>query len=279
MEYPTKLYPSPPVLADFKRTSGQIRNAAASSNTSGVSNPNSFSYQVMDAQDYGVYVAAHQNWLSEIRSIQDEEHERALRRRFLSKYKEELTPLVPPGFTYSRKVKFEEYTSALDGSPLVGIVNLERKTEHVIELSGKPHADEKRANKKLVAAARTKAKAESLKARAAVIAKDTSAVVERRITQVKEITDLKPLRKAELAAAKSAAARATHIKKSSPDVVTEVKPDDGWKVVTRRKGDKQQCLGSFTSEGKTSQLMGDPSLISGRSFAAAIRQPTSTGGR
>jgi len=279
MEFPTKLYPSPPVLADFRRTSGQVRSLTQAPGTSGTTHPDSLSYQIMDATDYSQYTAAHQTWLLEIRSIQDEEHTRALRRRFLDKYKEDLTPLVPEGFTYTKKVKFEDYTSVLDDSPLVGVVNLERKTEHVPVLSKKPYADEKRKMKKQLADARTWSKVQSIEARHKTIAKDTSAVIEKRIAQVKEVTDLKPLRKAELAAAKSAAARATHIKKSSPDLVTEVKPDDGWKIVTRKKGDTQQCLGSFTSEGKTTQLMADPSLVSGRSFAAAIRQPTSTGGR
>jgi len=110
-------------------------------------------------------------------------------------------------------------------------------------------------------------------------------VLTERLAAVHTLTAARPLHKAELIAAKDAAARVKQIKFGSTDLVANVAPDDGWKVVTRRKGDFRPQISTVavdmpvpggTFSRQYAFVQQDPSAPRNSAPLSAVRQPTTT---
>jgi len=233
----------------------------------------STSYEKMTEVQYRSYLNAHNAWYRTcfspksvqlipggptLDSIQVSEHKRALTRRFLEDFRE-----VPsdPGTINEATVNIQipGYTTGNPTTTAHVKFAPERKMAHAPVVSTQPHQAEKRSEKKKLRDSRVKRQVEVIKARTAVVETDTAPVVQGRMLEVKAITDLAPLHKKELAAAKSAAARAKQIKFGSTDLATNIDPGS-WKVVTRKKGaDDAIVPTSYTIETHHDGASGHPS--------------------
>jgi len=246
----------------------------------------------MNYRQYDEYTQAHQLWVSEIHRLDDRLHEVALRRRFTEKYTEKL---VVQEFQdgqsiadFGRKINVPGvHEDADETKPLLYFMTEPtRKTVHDPSESMHPHRAEVRVNKRKARDARNKAKANAWQAKADVInERSTVPIITERLLAVENLTSKAPLHKAELAVATSAAKRSAAIKASSPDLIPEVQVDDGWKLVTRKKGSKDIILATSTKMGVNGAqihhavVRGDPALVNGpgRILAATARAPTTTG--
>jgi len=197
---------------------------------SDISAPNNF-YQKMTATTYTLYLNAHTAWRGQVAAIRLLEHQHALTKRQLSKCTEKVV-----GFVHSAGVTkpFPPRQVFKDGSQTV-VVDSAVKVVHSPTLSMKPHAGEKRKAKKALADAKRKAQSEMLSARSVLVPKTLKTQVEV-VTKVADLKAREPLFKQELVAAKSAASRAKAIHQGAPDLVANVNPEAGWKIVTRKKG-------------------------------------------
>jgi len=235
----------------------------------------------LDAIQYSNYISSHKFWLTQIEAVDNLLHEQALRRRALKSYREAIQIDVsnPQEDLVRTPISVPGYTADI-------YVNLQKKVVHPPELSDKPHRAEKRANRKKVRDAAAKAAAEALKAKAEVIAETkTAPIIKDRLVALNKLSDARPLHKAELTAAKDAAARAKQIRFGSTDLVVNVAPDDGWKLVTRRKGEFRpdlaqawtidQATGHFFKAG----VQRDPAVPQSVVPLVAIRKPTATASR
>jgi hypothetical protein len=246
----------------------------------------------MDARQYKSYIEAHVLWINQVHEIDKDLHEDALRRRFTEKYTEKLVvQTFDDGVSladYGRKISIPGVHQNADESlpALFFMTEPTRKTPHEPSTSEHPHRAEVRVNKRRTRDARNKAKANAWQAKADVIAeRSTVPIIKERLLAIEKVTASAPLHKVELAAATSAAKRAAAIKASSPDLIPEVKPDDGWKLVTRHKGSKDIILAQATKMGAAGTQLhhavvrGDPALINGagRVLSAQTRTPTATG--
>jgi len=246
------------------------------------------SFQKLTKEAYIDYISCHNLWLTQIHLQESSEHDFALLKRLRSKEREVVTWSDEAGDEYSTPRRVLRTHPAQDGNPKLSLqVVAEAKMPFEPKLSTGPHQDEKRANRKMVRDARVKVKANAAEAQAEILALKTVPVIKEQRLAIEKLAELRPLHKAEENAAKSAALRASLIKKSSPDLVPQVVPDEGWKLVTRKKGDISKILASTTKMGAAgtqlhhAEVTGDPALIrgAGKLLAATTRMPSSTSGR
>jgi len=286
------LYPFPPKpewfmlhATNMQHTSTNLTTSAGVDNEVEIPEHPDSSFTKMTAVQYQDYLTAHKDWVESVSQLKSRYHNAAVVRRSLDRFKQVVSYYEPA-----------DRSGPAGGSPppvsiatpdFKATVLTVLKVPTVPSISSKPHQAEKRANKKAAFDMRTKVKANAYKAQAEILASKTVPVIKAQRLAVQNLAELRPLHKAEEVAAKSAATRASLIAKSSPDLVPEVKPDDGWKLVTRKKGDVTKILATTTKMGAAgSQLhhanvQGDPALIrgAGRLLAATTRAPVSTGGR
>jgi len=255
----------------------------------------------MDSQAYEQYLSAHHRWREVVVKTDDYLHDLALKRRILEKYREthkndDFVLVDGPGNrvragTYTREIQI--YHDQSDGSDVLAEIRTAKKTQHSPTLSTKPHEAEKRQLKHEVSAARTKVQVEALKATKTILVNDqTSANILARQREIKKLKDLAPLHRQEEKAAKSAVSRARAIKFGSSDVVANVDPADGFKVVTRKKGGANNIVQtSYTVETHHDGVSGhpqswtswqttqDPALPNIRKNVSVNPRPRNTGAR
>jgi hypothetical protein len=213
-------------------------------------------YRKMGQDQYEEYLVSHTNWLKKVSEIQSQEHDKALKRRALEKYRE-VASVVESSQDPGKILPLAGYKYVTGVQAGVSVV-LERKTEHAPTLSTQPNQVEKRNNKKLLRDARVKVQANAAQAKAEILATETPDAIKQRLAAVKTITDKAPLHKAETVAAKSAATRAKAITFGSTDFVTNVDPVN-WTVVTRKKGDPHAiAVSSQTTETGHDGIQGHP---------------------
>jgi hypothetical protein len=279
MQRPTHFYPSAPKLEHFLLKPTNLKaltESATGTDNAGHSSRTEFA--PLDANQYSNYISSHNYWLSQIEAVDNLLHAQALRRRALKGFREAIhVDLSNPQDDLARDpISVPGYSADIN-------VILQKKVAHPPELSTKPHRAEKRANRKKVRDAAVKAAAEALKAKAEVIAETkTAPLIKDRLVAINKLSDARPLHKAELSAAKNAAARAKQIRFGSTDLVVNVAPDDGWKLVTRRKGEFRPDLAqAWTIDQATGQLFKagvqrDPAVPQSVVPLVAIRKPTAT---
>jgi hypothetical protein len=292
MEKPTDLYPIPPKpewfmlhATNMQHTSTNLTTSAGVDNELEIPEHPDSSFNKMTAVQYQDYLVAHKDWANSVALLKLQYHNDAVVRRSLEKFKQVVAYYEPLDHSASASVTPPPVIVKTAG--MQATLRSHLKEFHVPKLSSKPHQAEKRVNKKAANDMRTKVKANAYKAQAEILAEKTVPVIKAQRLAVQTLAELRPLHKAEEVAAKSAATRASLIAKSSPDLVPEVKPDDGWKLVTRKKGDVSKILATTTKMGAAgtqlhhANVQGDPALIrgAGRLLAATTRAPVSTGGR
>jgi hypothetical protein len=277
MSRPTNLYPERPRLEHFLASPTGLKafTGSPASTPGGAMASVASSFQKLNEAGYAAYLGAHTNWLNALDSVDQLSHEHALRRRVLEGYRE-----VAYFEDDSSRNRLREQIQVPHYPNLKISVTTQKKVEHAPVLSTQPHQAEKRANRKKARDARVKVQANVAEAKAELLLEKTVPVIKAQRKAVEEVTAFSRLHKAEEAAAKSAVVRAAAIKKSSPDLVPEVKPDDGWKLVTRKKGAmiQSQTLevrGKGTKD-ETVLVHVDPGVRQPLALAA-IRAPTSTG--
>jgi len=284
MQRPKNLYPTPPKLEMFINKPTGLKSVTTwneGSKKPDVTLPQvGTSYSGLDVAKYKEYLAAHVVWVEAVDSLDQQLHEIALRNRCLEKFRE--VPVLTevrghPTPTKRDPVIVPHYPG------LQVIVRSELKTEHPPVPSTQPHQAEKRANRKKARDARVKVQANAAEAKAELLLEKTVPVIKEQRKAVQTIAALAPLHRAELVAAKSAAARAAEITRGSKDLVTEVKPDDGWKVVTRKKGDYRNEMSQVvTVQGgvrNTVTTFKDPAVALPRAVMQPVRLPNSVGGK
>jgi hypothetical protein len=278
MDRPTKLYPTAPKLEHFLMKPTNLKSLTESATgTDNAGHSSRTEFAPLDATQYSHYLAAHNFWLSSIEAVDARLHAQSLRKRALKGWREVLeVDANSPDDSQRDNIRIPGYQAEV-------MVHLQKKVDHPPTLSTKPHRAEKRANRKKVRDATTKAAANALEAKRLVLeATTTVPVLTRRIAAVEALTAARPLHKAELTAAKDAAARVKQIKFGSTDLVANVAPDDGWKVVTRRKGEFRPDLAqAWTLDQGTgvvfkAGIQRDPAVPQNVVPVAAIRKPTAT---
>jgi len=283
MSRPTNIYPERPRLEHFLASPTGLKAFTGSppNTPGGAIAAVASSFQKLNEAGYAAYLAAHTTWLNALDSVDQLSHEHALRKRALEKYRE--VPVVidavkgDPVSDRRQDIQIPHYPGK------VVRVRSDLKEEHPPVLSTQPHQVEKRANKKLARDARVKVQANVYKAKAELLLEKTVPVLKEHKKAVEDVTVLTPLRKAEEAAAKSAVVRAAAITRSSKDLVTEVKPDDGWKLVTRKKGDYRNEMSQLvTVQGgvrNTVTMFRDPAVPLPQGQMLPVRQPNSVGAK
>jgi hypothetical protein len=281
MERPTKFYPSAPKIEHFLMKPTNLKALTESaSGTDNAGHSSRTEYAPLDAKQYADYLAAHRSWLSEIEATDSRLHAQSLRKRALKGWREVAeVGIGNPVETLREAIHIPGYQADV-------FVHLDKKVDHVPILSNQPHRAEKRANRKKVRDATTKAAADALAAKAEVIVATTAIpVVRKRLTELAELSAARPLHKAELIAAKDAAARVKQIKFGSTDLVANVAPDDGWKIVTRKKGEFRPQISTVavdtplpggTFARQFAFVQQDPSAPRNSAPLSAVRQPTTT---
>jgi len=292
MQRPTAFYPSPPKLEHFVKSRNHVTSLSlhgGNGGSSGSSNPGIPTPPVfdntlsagMDTKSYELYLRAHRAWIDTIHEVDDILHVAALKRRALGNKKEVLNIPFLDSNSVVRDIPVRGYVDPF-GKPFKIQAVLAPKKEISPILSTKPHAAEKRAQKKTLSNEKTKAQVEVLKGRTMLVSETKAASVKERLSEVKKINDLKPLWRAEEHAAKSAAARSKSIRFGSIDLTTNIVPDDAWKVVTRKKGTmtKQSQVtetANATTGIKTVESFVDAALPNRVPLASSVRLPTAVG--
>jgi hypothetical protein len=277
MQHPgNKIYPSPPVLSDFVIHSSGLHNFSASGDAASPATVATH-YVKSTSETYAEYLNAYNAWYLQIQVIETSEHEKALARRALESYREVISfgdalpqsgkDIPIPGYTHGED----------DDESLTARVVLEKKTPHEPVVSTKPHRAEKRANKKKLRDSKVKLAAGKLQAKDELIKEVTVSDLKAGMKKVQELKDLRPLHKEELKAAKSAVERAKQIRFGSSDVTTNIVPEEGWKVTTRKKGDYWPQFARVDHPADHTAVRMDPSIGSlGPLALATLRKPTST---
>jgi hypothetical protein len=292
MENPTDLYPFPPKPEWFMLHATNMQHTSTNISTPpGLHDDVEFpehpdsSFTKMSSVQYQDYLVAHKDWVDSVSKLKSRYHNAAIVRRSLQSYTQRVAYYESPDHSTGAAATPPPVTYT--APDFIGTIVSTQKTPHLPTLSSKPHQAEKRVNKRAANDMRTKVKANAYKAQAEILAEKTVPVIKAQRLAVQHLAELRPLHKAEEVAAKSAATRAALIAKSSPDLVPEVKPDDGWKLVTRKKGDITKILATTTKMGAAgtqlhhANVQGDPALIrgAGKLLAATTRAPVATGGR
>jgi hypothetical protein len=234
-------------------------------------------FQKFTASGWSDYLSAFQAWRRTVATIKADNHSLAVERRSLKKLKEHVLGWVQPGTSSPIAAIPPNRIGPSTLGPTADVVIVtEPKIPVPPVLSTKPHAKEKRANKRMLADEKRKSAAERLNAARELepSKRKTEIKVAAAVSAIK--TQL-PLFRAETLAAKSAAERAKLIRNGSTDLVVNVAPDDGWKLVTRKKGDimKSGMVHHQTvGDDKYVTTYIDPAAQSSRSvLSAAARQP------
>jgi len=244
------------------------------------------SFTKMKKEAYEQYLEAHQSWYNTVVRTQMAEHNRALTRRAMQKYREVVEPLTDEQSTARAEISGGSYVIPGSGDDdddeeLAFSVKLEKKVAHPPTLSTHPHEGEKRANKKKLRDNRTKRQAAALQAKANIVSEDTEATIQARLAQVKKVADLAPLHAVEEKAAKSAAKRSRTIKFGSTNV-SEVNPSD-WSVVARqgwRDIADVKHIDANQVHKSTVRVSGMPGMINpGRILAASAKAPQTVGAK
>jgi hypothetical protein len=233
----------------------------------------------MSAEQYTQYVTAHNHWVENVHRLDNTLHEKALVRRFLEnkteslRYQTEGNPIknLDLGSRYTLPGGKSAYITA----------TIQAKKEHAPLVSTKPHQAEKRAEKVLLRNERTAAKVKVVKARIEVAKSTLVEEVKHRLQATRQIRAALPLWKLEEQAAKSAAKRVKAIHLASSTQTADVSPDDGWKIVTRKKGKELVPNSEVRHYGADSKLLSshlfsqDPQGAKTASIIQAVRKPTS----
>jgi len=238
MNRPSAIYPTPPKPEWFMDHVSGLRDVSLSnvSGQAGIPSLPSVKFTKMKESQYKDYLASHQRWLDAIRALDREEHDAAIARRTLESYREVGTIIDAHGrnATPERLVPLRTYDQV--GTPIGELkIQLEKKVVHPPTLSTQPHRSEKRDKKKKLRDAKVKRSVNVLEAKTELLTERTVPIIKTELQTVEAVKKLAPLHKVEVKAAKSAETRAASLMKSSPQFVTEVKPDDGWKVVMHKK--------------------------------------------
>jgi len=251
--------------------SNQLHSISAGNNAKTEDLPGGY-FPRMEVDQYHDYLVAHDKWRTACREIDEIEHRKALVRRGLSKFKEIVSfDIVPhPDAVGTRTIDVPGFEDS-PGAPVELLVSLVKKNQQQPQVSTKTHKVEKRAAKKRLAEAIQREKIVTINDK--VTALPEQAAEKRTVAEaVRKIKVLRPLQKEEKVAATSAAAIVKQIKFGSADLVANVDPQQGWKVVTRHKGDKSQVrlVHVTRSEGSCS-VQADPCVGSiGKLAAAAV---------
>lgn len=229
-------------------------------------------FQKLTAQGWADYMAAHAMWVDDCKRKKVQAHTAAVAKRAWAKVKEVPVldlPLVTAGV---RKT----------ADPYVSIKIVPKtKTEPIV--SKKEGKVELRSARKELIERKQKAKAQKLDYAGRRLA-DNVLEDHRARTQASKLNAWKPVARAEVSAAKLAAQRAKVLGGPRSDHVADVVPaDDGWKVVTRKKGDKMvqvSCI-SQNIDGKeitTHRSFVDPSVAAkAQPLVSSVRKPTASG--
>lgn len=226
----------------------------------------------MSQKGWDTYMAAHAQWVAHTKAEMKSQHDEALLKRALSKTKE--------------RVKFKHgqdagnFSREITSGKVVIEVALEDKSKHEPTVSQKKERIELREAKKDLASVKSAAKVASLKLLGKRVT-DLVPIKDEAKKQAQVLGAWRPLAKAEEAAAKSAAKRAAVLGGRRTDDVASVNPDaNGWKVVTRKRGDRMMqasCI-SQNVDGKeitTHRSFVDPSVAASKQpLVAAVRKPT-----
>jgi hypothetical protein len=242
-------------------------------NTSPTMEPPAVAFTKMTSDSYKDYLLAHNFWVRDCIEQEALEHDRAVRRRFLERFKETAHVAGGDKDTTPGHRDLPEVLQA--GFPNTIQVTVERKQPHEPKISTKPHHAEKRANKRQLAAAREKAAALMVKGQQAVIEKVQQVKLDN-LLAVAELEAKLPLQKAEDTVAKQAVERAKMYNRGDFDEVANVDVDH-WKLVTRKKGSFTPVLSivdEVKKEGrKQVSVHHDPSTPSNLVLRQAFRNP------
>jgi uncharacterized protein YkwD len=234
----------------------------------------------MDQDQYGAYLASHRAWVDAVSDLETNLHERALVRRFLEN-KTEISGLETPEFPPIKSIDLgRNYQSG--GKTARIRLSIRDKREHTPPVSTKPHKAEKREAKKALSTARTVAQVKVVKARTVVANATLQEEVSDRLLASRQIRAALPLWKLEEQAAKSAAVRAKHIQLASSTQTVDVEPQNGWKLVTRKKGKElvpNSSVVQYDGSGKevsTHVYSQDPQGPKTASIINAVRKPNAS---
>jgi len=223
-------------------------NLGAGGNQQGAPIPPATHFAKMDVNAFHLYLLAHDAWLARVRHIQHVEHLRSEERKWLREKIVGMKTEDRNGDEHPKGPLWQHLDGSWQDIPApAGLDQLqsisggqvrfeyEQKEPHDPILSLHPHQAEKRANKKLVRDARTKAKANAYAAKAQVINESSTVAAKKsQLEAIEKVVSKAPLHRVELAAAKSAAARAKQIKFGSDNLEVDVDATS-WNVVTRKK--------------------------------------------
>jgi len=240
----------------------------------------------LTTNQYDMYLACHSKWRKVVRDVKVEYHNDALLRRAYEQVHEKVdaTNLLGErkvtiqaavlGVQQPSRQEQDKYGKwqivpgdMIGGKPEVAYtVTTSKKGASTPTLSTKPEKVSKREARKAYNAAKINAAAATLQHKSAEVAAsvDTKAAIR---VETQGLTMRTNLWKAEERAAASAAKRAKSIVFGSSDLATNVSPEDGWKVVTRKKGSGLVTSSKiqFISEtGQSSSTMSfDPAMKNG----------------
>jgi len=275
-------------MASFQLQASHLRSLDAGTGNAALP---AVAFQPMTSAQYADYLLAFTTWKQACDTMDVTLHTQAVKKRVLEGYREVATLDDVTNFGHSVEVGdyVDMSSDEPEENPLMVTIKMEKKTAHPPVLSTHPHRGEKRNKKKALRDARVQASVHALEAKTALVQEKTVEVIKTQLKAVEEVKSLAPLRKAEVSAAKSAETRAASLMKSSPQFVTEVKPDDGWKVVLHKKDrGPVQILRDETTVPNTTTGRRVHTTVSGagtspaallRTAGAATRLPTSTGSR
>jgi len=234
MQRPTNFYPEAPKLASFQFQASHLRSLDAGSGNAALP---AVAFQPLTSAQYADYLLAFTTWKQACDTMDVTLHNQAVKKRVLEGYREVATLDDVTNFGHTLEVGDYVDMSSDDPEehPLMATITMEKKTAHPPVLSTHPHRGEKRDKKRKLRDARVLASVHAIQAKTELVQEKTVGAIKTQLKAVEEVKALAPLRKAEVSAAKSAETRAASLMKSSPQFITEVKPDDGWKVVLHKK--------------------------------------------
>lgn len=273
MEYPTKLYPKPPQPEWFFKSASNLESVTTGQ---GAAFPQHVASEVkkMDLASYSEYLDAHNKWQVQVLSTETLEHERALKRRFLEKFREvpamanQLPDEPPPPRVMTGLL-------AIGRHPMEVIT--QRKESHPPTLSTKEGKKEKRLARRMLNVEKTRVSSGLLQAKRDALV-DTLPSKREVVRSSETIRTQMPLQVVDLAAQIQVAKSATLLSKVTPDHVQNVEKHSGaWTVVSRKKGEFTPSLSRVEertdARGKTVNVYKDPSVPSSMVPKQAVRMP------
>jgi len=234
MQRPTNFYPEAPKLVSFQFQASHLRSLDAGSGNAALP---AVAFQPMTSAQYADYLLAFTTWKQACDTMDVTLHNQAVKKRVLEGYREVATLGDVHNFGHTLEVGdyVDMSSDEPEDHPLMATITMEKKKAHPPVLSTQPHRGEKRDKKKQLRDAKVKASVHVIQAKTELVTERTVPLIKEELKNVAEVKRLAPLHKVEVKAAKSAETRAASLMKSSPQFITEVKPDDGWKVVLHKK--------------------------------------------